>query len=210
MSDSLSYRGNLKNKTKPQQCNPVLNWYLCRPSAMWKFALKVEKNSLALLHTVQHCKRVMNAPSASQTLAASRCDSFPDGLHSHFSPAPLLFLTLLPAGWFQACARASSLPADRAPLQPNSFPLPWRSCLSPVPLCLPTSPTHFLSHHTSRQEQESWQEQGSWQEIPARIAGSRERTRRTGSLLSLGALRLGMERGSRELERQVWLCSLGL
>lgn len=46
--------------------------------------------------------------------------------------------------------------------------------------------------------------------IMAGGAGSSERTGRTGSLLSLGTLRLGMEQGSGELELQVRLCSHGL
>lgn len=68
---------------------------------MWKLILNEERNSLALLHVVQRCKRMRYVLGAIQTLAASRHGSFSDGLHSHshFSPISSLFSNLLPAGW---------------------------------------------------------------------------------------------------------------
>lgn len=80
---------------------------------MWKLILNEERNNLALLHVVQHCKRMRYILGAFQTLAASRCDSF----HMFFTPIPIF----LP---FPVCFQVFSQLASRLLLLSFAVSLP--------------------------------------------------------------------------------------
>lgn len=121
---------------------------------MWKLILNEERNNLALLHVVQRCKRMRYVLGAFQTLAASRCDSFP----VFFTPIPIFLpfpvcFQVLSAGFQTLALELCFIPPSRQTQFPLPSPIPFHRpgepVFSPDPLCLPTSPTQFLAPRRS-------------------------------------------------------------